>query len=469
MSKSLEINAPVAIKNKFTIEVHDTATGETQTFECHNIVLNAMWSRLINFQAFFVNIHFGTGTGTFTDVTRTSLFTHLGTRAATTEFITRALPTSQWRRRIVLTETEFVGAVITEVGVAFGATTTNLVTHAAIRDAEGNPISLGPKTNTQIVTIFADIFFQLGELTAMYGGAIRWVQPLANNELLTYLLGGTYPTQQWRVTGARTLGNGTADTSHGQSANILVADWVRDAATRKATTPVPATVGRLGATIGNGAVRGFGLGSSDIAGTLRARFPITGVFTSRTLTGVVVGSGDGVTTRFNLPWNGANPASVTVRVDGIAVSPTVNELINYVGARLNNPTALPAGIGRAAAFSPDGVHLAIAHDASPFVSIYRRDGDVFTRLANPTALPAGIGLAAAFSPDGVHLAIAHGTSPFVTLYDGAFNTGRAWNIIFATPPAVGTTITADYSIPYVPKDANHVLDLRAAIQFGEIV
>ena len=39
---------------------------------------------------------------------------------------------------------------------------------------------------------------------------------------------------------------------------------------------------------------------------------------------------------------------------------------------------------------------------------------------------------------------------------------------FNSPPASGT-ITADYTIDYVPKDVNHVLDLQATIQYGEIV
>ena len=458
----MKVTARANIKNRFDIEVKDIVTGEIQNYQAHNIVLDAMWSRLVNFQTFFVNIHFGTGTGTLAP-TRTSLFTHLGTKAATDTASARALPTSHRQRQIVLNPEEHVGSVITEVGVAFGATSTNLVTHAFLEDSEGNPISI-TKTDTMVVTIYATIFFELGALTDMYGGKWRWVMPLANNELLSYLLGGTYPTQQFRVTLARGFGLGTACVSHGQSAAILVADWTRDAANKRVTTPVR----RLGITIGNGAVRGFGLGSSDVLGAFRGQFPIPGVHTSRAIS-ETLGTGDGVRTAWDLLWNEAVPGSVTVRVDGVPAAPTVNELISYVGARLNNPAALPAGNGYGAAFSPDGVYLAIAHSTSPFVTIYRRDGNTFTRLSNPAALPAGTGLSAAFSPDGVHLAIVHSTSPFMSVYDGAYSTGRTHNIIFASPPALGTTITAEYAIPYIPKDANHVLDLQCRIQYGEPV
>ena len=84
--------------------------------------------------------------------------------------------------------------------------------------------------------------------------------------------------------------------------------------------------------------------------------------------------------------------------------------------KLANPSTLPTGMGFGAAFSPDGTYLAIAHDTSPYVTIYKRSGDTFTKLANPTALPTGTGRGAAFSQDGSYLAIAHQASPYVTIY-----------------------------------------------------
>lgn len=40
-------------------------------------------------------------------------------------------------------------------------------------------------------------------------------------------------------------------------------------------------------------------------------------------------------------------------------------------------------------------------------------------------------------------------------------------ITFNEPPGEGDVITVDYSVPYIPKDENHVLDLQLSIQFGE--
>src|SRR5690606_3379682 len=103
------INTKATIRNRFDIEVKDIKTGEVKKYQAHNIVLNQMWSRLVNFQSFFVNIHFGTGTG-FLVPTRTSLFNHLGTKAATTEDYKYAYPTSYRTRKIVLNPEEYVGA-----------------------------------------------------------------------------------------------------------------------------------------------------------------------------------------------------------------------------------------------------------------------------------------------------------------------------------------------------------------------
>ena len=84
--------------------------------------------------------------------------------------------------------------------------------------------------------------------------------------------------------------------------------------------------------------------------------------------------------------------------------------------KLTNPTDLPTGQGNDVAFSSDDTYMAVAHTTTPFITIYKRDGDTFTKLTNPTALPASTALGVAFSSDDTYLAVAHGTTPFVTIY-----------------------------------------------------
>lgn len=498
----LRVDAKANIRNRFDIECRDIVTGEVQKFQAHNIVLDQMWSRLVNFQSFFEYIHFGTGDGSLSP-TRTSLFSHLGTRAASDVSSLRELPTSYRQRSIVLNPEEYVDEEITEVGVAYGSGNTNLVTHAFLEDSEGNPISI-VKTDTMVVTIYATIFFELGELESMYGGQWRWVMPLANNELLSYLMGATYPTQQFRVTAAPEFSDGTAPGSHGQSANILVANWIKDAVNKKVTTPVPATTTRLGVTDGNGEVRGFGLGSSDTSGTLRGQFPITGVFTSHAITGESLGAGDEVATGFNLDWN--DPQSLVVYADEEAVDAgdytTAPKIKGTDLFKLKSPQWLSGTLpgetltnltdgntGTQVTITPQG-QFGIDTGASVSVDKFRvRTGSINAYGGGYPMLLKGSNNAdfsdatliatlnmpsttnywgeVSFSPVSYrYYRIEKDLNGSVTVSDVELLTADD-QITFHTPPALGTVITADYTVPYIPKDSNHVLDLQVAIQYGE--
>ena len=58
---------------------------------------------------------------------------------------------------------------------------------------------------------------------------------------------------------------------------------------------------------------------------------------------------------------------------------------------------------------------AVCDQAPPYISI----GSLSKKrlLANPAVLPAGAAYGCAFSPDGTKLAVAHNTSPFITVYN----------------------------------------------------
>jgi len=130
----MKAQAKVNIHNRFDIEIRDAKTGKLkQKAYAENIVLDQMYTRLCARSAYFVNIHFGTGTGTLS-ASRTSLFTHLGTKTAVNDAQSKALPTSWWRQKIVLNPEEYIGSALSEVGIAYGSTSTNLVTHALIKD-----------------------------------------------------------------------------------------------------------------------------------------------------------------------------------------------------------------------------------------------------------------------------------------------------------------------------------------------
>lgn len=91
--------------------------------------------------------------------------------------------------------------------------------------------------------------------------------------------------------------------------------------------------------------------------------------------------------------------------------------------KLTNPSTLPTGAGNDADYANDGQVFAVAHDTSPYVSIYSIAGSMYTKLANPPNLPAGNANGVDFSDDSAYLAVAHATTPFVTIYRrGSANT-----------------------------------------------
>jgi len=187
----VKINAGCGIRNKFEIHVDNVETGEHREYKAHNIILNLMWNRLTAFNPYFVNIHYGQGDAEFNNPARTTLNSFLGTKKATHVSRSAAYPTSQWRQMIVLQPDEEVGKTIKEVGIAYGSTESYLLTHAPIQDSEGNPIQLGPKLDTEIYTIYADIFVSLWSDYGAYFYA---------NGLRNYLLGtATMATDQIAV------------------------------------------------------------------------------------------------------------------------------------------------------------------------------------------------------------------------------------------------------------------------------
>lgn len=146
-----------SIHNRFDVEVIDTKTGKIkQQAYGENVILNNLWSK-INAQ-YFGYIQYGTGSGT-PAATDTRLFAFLGGKAAG-DFVDNndtANHVYSARKKITLSEIEAVGSTITEVGIASGSTATDLLTHAMLKDMNGNQISIA-KTSTDIVNIYATIF-----------------------------------------------------------------------------------------------------------------------------------------------------------------------------------------------------------------------------------------------------------------------------------------------------------------------
>jgi hypothetical protein len=350
----------VSIHNKFDIEVRNAITGELkQEVTAYNIVLNSMWTRLVNFNSYFTNIHFGTGNGSL-DPTRTTLFTWLGQKAATNTEVIKELPVSSWRRQIVLNPEEFVGQNLTEVGIAYGTGSSNLVTHAMLKDAEGNPISI-LKTGTDVVTIFATVFVTFSADNVELCGMPN------NNPLVNYLVGGSsFPSCSYYVgpsdipTYKVSPGNGASET-FGSTSSVTIANWIKDVATKKSTTPAM----RFGTAAGNGDILEASFGSGVSSPIFRIVLPLEGVFIGQSYTDVPVGVGDGATKEFLLPSKNIKQDSIVVKVNGTITEAALEQVSRAFNFKLNNPATLPGNnYGYGVALTPDGSVLAVAHSGS---------------------------------------------------------------------------------------------------------
>jgi hypothetical protein len=97
---------------------------------------------------------------------------------------------------------------------------------------------------------------------------------------------------------------------------------------------------------------------------------------------------------------------------------TIYQRVGTTFTKLADPASLPTGLGRSAAFSPDGSVLSIAHSVTPFMTVYDRNGLTFTKRADPATLPAGtLAVGNGFSPNQRFLAIGSDATPFIQIYE----------------------------------------------------
>ena len=192
--QEVKANLDCSIHNRFDVEVIDAVTREVkQRAQAENVICNSLWARMFNAtptNRMWNNcIHYGTGSGAPSE-TDTSLFTFLGYG---TPLISDDVRNYNWdegwtsvTRKIQLSESTAVGSTLTEVGIGYGTGSTALVTHAMLRDMNGNQISI-TKTSTDIINIYATVFVHWNASGFDYGNIV--IVKDKSNLFLTALLG----------------------------------------------------------------------------------------------------------------------------------------------------------------------------------------------------------------------------------------------------------------------------------------
>jgi hypothetical protein len=284
----MNVKGNSVLHNRFDIVVSNVETGEViQKAQAENIILDRMYTRLCNFNTYFVNIIFGTGTGTPT-ASRTTLFSRLGYKAAEDVEIVRSYPNSKWVRKIRLESSEYNGSTITEVGIS--EHTTNINTHAMITDAEGNPLSI-TKNSLMVVDIYATVFIEIPNVDS----GLFYI----SNGWRDYLTGGSAPSNVIKVATTKYDEN-PSESLYGYS---QTATRTVDITNKRVTVSTRLEAGTFNKDIG--IVMWLGTG-------LAIKLPRVGIFEGKQRNNVQIGVGDGTTTKFPLPNLICENVAVTV-------------------------------------------------------------------------------------------------------------------------------------------------------------
>lgn len=119
----------------------------------------------------------------------------------------------------------------------------------------------------------------------------------------------------------------------------------------------------------------------------------------------------------------------------------------------NDPDTWPVGWVRKVEYSPNGSYLAVAHDSTPYITIYSISGNNLNKLDDPATLPTGVGYDLAWDSTSTYLAVAHESSPYITIYKRSGNTFTK----LANPSILPTTgLTAGTTIDFRP-DGNYLV------------
>lgn len=473
----MKIKAGVNFHNRFDIVKNGEWVGYAE-----NIILNQMYNRICNFNSYFVNIHFGTGSGTLTP-DRTSLFNHLGTKTAVVEETIKALPTSKVTKKIVLMPEEYVGQTITEVGVAYGSSASNLVTHAMIKDAEGNPLSI-EKTGIDVIEIYATIFVTLIDSNGVtFFNESIFSTKRESNVLFEYLISertSLSPTimleshnREDRMPYISTIAKKTPSVSV-------------NTANRTRTYSV-----RFGVDEAN---YGASIYSVSLEGICRKVLNI-----AHTLSGHIIGVGDGVQDTFEIPHSITNPVikvNGSINTDNIVT--VFDEPNHRISPMLFAEELFPEDY-QLNVWAEPYADYSVTFEASRYLVSWKnkvslrgktltmqmrgRSSDLTSHLELETS-EDGSNWTTRLTLSGTYTAGLRERQILVDWDDlyyrlravNGFREGNLWiepdeskisKVVFNTPPAIDDVITIDGTLPYYPKDENYVVDVTFELQFGE--
>lgn len=511
-AQQLDAKLNASIHNRFDVEVVDAETGKIkQRAQAENVICNQLWTQMLSPAAYFNYIHYGTGSGT-PAASDTSLFTFLGYGLPATA---DDVYTSDYsagivslQRKIQISETTAVGSIFTEIGIAYSAGPSTLCTHAMLKDANGNQITIA-KTATDIINIYATVFLNWD--ASQYNlGDVRLIYPIgttissdSGNSFYRWLLGvASAPTCdvvfssggiRTQLTGSSTFYNAT-DVYTGGATTLAYSIPART---------MTITTNRLSADTAN---LSNGIGTICLCMKSQSSyssrwFPYIAMkvggtwYQETSIAGEAIGTGDGVTIDFATDFDRVSACEIMVNGTKQSSEVTVDlnkpsayqdmgryfELLSAPAFQGNNYSDVfpspkeQSGDGSYSIYIPAG-NTAIY--CNPFYDFGIKS---FQNVACTVLVSNDLSTWVDITSQASSLSVDYRKCKYWKLVSVAANTYQcahiyglvadavttANNIHFATAPASGAVITADYATKTIAKDVNHVFDLTVTIQLGE--
>ncbi|HZK44363.1 MAG TPA: hypothetical protein VFC73_08810 [Syntrophomonadaceae bacterium] len=461
------------IHNKFKIEVRNVVTKEIkQEGFAENIVLDRMYTRLMNFNPFFTYIHVGGGTGTLSP-DRTTLFNPVTHKTAVDDEKIKDYPISSVTKKIEFGTTEQNGKTFTEVGISESTNAIN--THALIKDAEGNPLSI-TKTDIDVVTIYATIYFELIENPNSDG---KFNRVATGNKLIDYVIdGATFTPSLWLGDEG---GSSLCKNHINYRRSSLSLSRSSDSANRKNTYST-----RIDVNEGN-----YDIGEICLDNVYRIDLENAQSWAGHTLQDVNIGTGDGVTKDFDIgryDFTGLTAKIDSLSTTGYTLANTAGKnykqhfpvfkiakketiVFNrfpdpFINISFDGSTSITSTVSFEVEEGIDLTNYKVEYFTKRYLSYYpatdiygSQDGEVYSKIhSNPRM--DGVNFYE-FTTNYKYLRFYLSTSSTMRIdYIRLVNKNYAEpTITFTTPPPEGAPITVSYTVPYIPKTEDYVIDL----------
>ena len=512
--KQLDLRA--SIHNRFDLEVYDAATGDLKRrARAFNVICDAFWSRLFDTSSTYWHpctragyILYGGGSGT-PAASDTALFNRIGAislsgnQPAVT--VDRKSGVAKAQTVATLNAGDAVGSTITEVG--FGYDSTHCTTHAMLQDMNGNPISI-TKTDTDVIKIYGTLFLHW-PAGGWYNGAVNFASSDASSGIASWLLFNGFD------------GYGGVD----YYPRFLCYASIHMGTTGNSKAPIFPSVDALNKTLtiacrynaaeGNVPIMALSIDYMSAYNATRSAclsMRPFGWYLPAAITGESVGTGDGSIAGFNTAFpvktsgtvyvDGAAAAGATMRT-GPADAGRMEQYFNQLaGSSADDGAVTEDGeplYARETQVTSDGITFMIANVygpafENPFYSLglskfqlIKRSGysnytisiqasddcAAWSDVGSGTVTFSGAGTVNVDVPAALknkkYFRFSSSESgdlvPFIRAVADVSDTSH--NITFATPPASGAVITADYTPDPVAKDENHVFDLSVVLTLGE--